>query len=53
MKLWILTIYMINGSVEHGKFLEKANCEKVGKQLVGNSKQMTYSCKLKRVKVKK
>lgn len=53
MKLWVLVIHLINGSVEHGKFLDKENCHKVGKQLVGDSKQMKYTCKLKHFKVKK
>jgi hypothetical protein len=53
MKLWVLVIQLINGSVEQGKFLDKENCHKVGKKIVGNSKQMRYTCKLKYFKVKK
>jgi hypothetical protein len=50
--LWVLTILMINGTVEHGKFIEKSNCEKVGKQIVGNSKSMKYVCKRKKFNMK-
>jgi hypothetical protein len=53
MKLWVLVIQLIHGSVEHGKFLNKENCDKVGKQIVGNLKQMKYTCKSKYFKVKK
>lgn len=52
MNLWALTIFLLGSPVNHGKFLEKSNCEKVGKQLVGNSRQMRYTCKLKFFKVK-
>ena len=53
MKLWILTIVMINGSTTYGyKFLEKANCEKVGKELVKVIKRGAFSCKLKRHVIK-
>ena len=52
MKLRVLTILMINGQVEHGKFIEKSNCEKVGKLIIGNNKSMKYVCKLKKFKMK-
>ena len=53
MSLWVWVIYLVNGSVEQGKFLNKTNCHKVGKELVGHSKYMKYKCTLKRFKVKK
>lgn len=52
IKLWVLTIYMIHGSVTQGKLLSKENCEKLGKQIVGNSRSMKYSCKPKKFKMK-
>lgn len=52
MKLWVLTILMVHGSVEHGKFIDKSNCEKVGKDIVRDSKHMKFSCKLKTFKIK-
>ena len=52
MSLWILVIYLVNGSIEQGKFLNKSNCHKVGKQIVGHSKYMKYKCTLKRFKAK-
>lgn len=49
MILWILTIATINGQTEYGyKFIEKANCEKVGQQITGVFKKTAYSCKRKR-----
>jgi hypothetical protein len=54
MKLWILVISMAHGDITYGyKFLERVNCERIGKSIVGNSKQMNYTCKLKYFKVKK
>lgn len=53
MSLWVLVVYLVNGSVEHGKFLDKKNCHKVGKQLVSDSKYMKYKCTLKRFKMAK
>lgn len=54
MKVWILTVQILSSNVEYGyKFLEKSNCEKVGKQITGHSKQMEHSCHLKKVKIPK
>lgn len=48
MMLYILTIYMVNGYTTYGyKFLEKKNCEKVGKELIKPSKQWYYACRRK------
>jgi len=48
MKLWVLIISMIHGSTTYGyKFVEKKNCEDVGKNLVKIIKQGTFSCKMK------
>jgi len=45
--LWILTIAMTHGSTEYGyKFLERVNCEKVGKELALSVKAK-HSCKKK------
>jgi hypothetical protein len=52
IKLWVLTVLMVHGQVEHGKFIEKSNCEKLGKEIVGHSKSMKYVCKLKKFKMK-
>lgn len=42
---WALTIMMIHGSVTYGyKFLEKVNCEKVGKELTQGLKAK-YKCR--------
>jgi hypothetical protein len=50
MKLWILTVYMMTGQTTYGyKFVEKANCEKVGKDLAKIIKQGYYKCKLKSI----
>jgi hypothetical protein len=49
MKLFILTIYMVHGQTTYGyKFLEKKNCEKVGKSLVSSIKQSYFKCALKK-----
>ncbi len=48
MKLWILTIYMMTGQTTYGyKFVEKANCEKVGKDLLKLVKTGYFKCKPK------
>lgn len=50
MKLWILTISMIYGQTTYGyKFLEKKNCEKVGRDLIKLIKQGHFKCKLKNI----
>ena len=50
MKLWILTVYMMTGQTIYGyKFVEKVNCEKVGKDLVKLVKSGHYKCKLKSI----
>jgi hypothetical protein len=42
---YILTVNMLHGSITHGyHFVEKANCEKVGKNYAKVVKS-TYSCK--------
>jgi hypothetical protein len=49
MTVWILVISMAHGSTTYGyKFLEKANCEKVGKDITKNFKHSQFSCKKKR-----
>ena len=54
MKFWILTIYILNANIEYGyKFIEKVNCEKIAKVIVGKSKQMKYSCKLNKINLNK
>ena len=48
MKLWVLIIFMIRGQTEYGyKFVEKKNCDKIGKEIVKTLKRGTYKCKLK------
>lgn len=48
MTLYILTIIMVHGSTTYGyKFLEKANCEKVGKELIKVIKRGNFTCKKK------
>lgn len=48
MTIWILTIAMTHGSTVYGyKFLEKANCEKVGKNITKIFKHSTFTCKKK------
>lgn len=50
MKLWILTVYMMTGQTTYGyKFVEKANCEKVGKDLVKLINPGYFICKLKNI----
>lgn len=49
MTVFILTVIMTHGSVTHGyKFLERANCEKVGKDL---ARTVKGSWKCKRIKL--
>jgi hypothetical protein len=49
MTIYILTIIMTHGSTIYGyKFLEKANCEKVGKDLTKSFKHSQFTCKKKR-----
>jgi len=50
--MWLLIIHMVNGNVTHGHFIDKANCELVGKSIVGKSKNLKYECRVKRVKLK-
>jgi hypothetical protein len=53
MTLYILTIIMIHGSTTYGyKFIEKANCEKVGKDITKNLKYSQFTCKKKRYVIK-
>lgn len=55
INVWILTIAMVNGSVEYGyKFALKDTCTKVGKQYsqLFRNKAMP-SCKLKKLMVDK
>jgi hypothetical protein len=48
MTYWILTIVMTHGSTVYGyKFVEKSNCEKIGKELTSISKKWLYNCKRK------
>jgi hypothetical protein len=48
MSVWILTIIMTHGTTIYGyKFIEKKNCEKVGKDLVKLVKMGHFKCKLK------
>jgi hypothetical protein len=50
MNVWILVISMVHGSTTYGyKFLEKANCEKVGKELTKPLKRAYFKCKLKNI----
>lgn len=49
MIVYILTISMVYGSTTYGyKFIEKANCEKVGKDLTKSLKYSQFTCKKKR-----
>jgi hypothetical protein len=42
---WILTITMIHGEVKYGyKFINKSNCEKIGKYYSNTIKYSTYKC---------
>jgi len=53
MSVWILVIAMIHGEVTYGyKFLERSNCQKVGKDIVSISKKWQYSCTRKYIKIK-
>ncbi len=48
MIVYILTISMIRSTITYGyKFLEKSNCEKVGKEITKNL-NAKYQCKRKR-----
>jgi hypothetical protein len=52
MIFWILTVQILNSNVEYGyKFIYKTNCEKIGKEIAGKSKQMKYSCKTRKIKL--
>jgi hypothetical protein len=49
MSYWILKIVMMHGMTEYPyKFLEKKNCQKVGKDLTLVVKGSYYTCKLKK-----
>ncbi len=49
MTIWILTILMTHGSTTYGyKFIEKTNCEKVGKDITKSIKHTQFTCKKKR-----
>lgn len=49
MKVWILKIVMIHGITEYGyKFLEKSNCDKVGRDLTKNI-NAKYQCTRKKL----
>jgi hypothetical protein len=52
IKMWLLIIHMVNGTTTHGYFMEKSNCQKVGKSIVKDIKSFKYECRLKRVKLK-
>lgn len=48
MILWILTITMLRGSTVYGyKFVDKTNCEKIGKDLTKSLKYSNFTCKKK------
>lgn len=50
MKFWFLTILMLRGSTEYPyKFVEKKNCEKIGKDLVKIVKNARFKCEAKRM----
>jgi hypothetical protein len=53
IKVWVLTIAMVNGSVEYGyKFAFKETCMKVGKQYSQLFKMKAMpSCRLKNIAV--
>lgn len=54
MKVWILTFQIMSSKVVYGyKFIQKTNCEKVGKDLSQKYKKTTYKCELKKVKIPK
>jgi hypothetical protein len=49
MILWVLTVFMAHGSTTYGyKFMEKANCDKVGKDITKGFKNSKFTCKKKR-----
>lgn len=52
IRMWLLVLQMGRGYTEHGYFLERENCIKMGKQLVGNSRHIMYECKSRRVKMR-
>lgn len=52
IRMWLLVIQMSRGYTEHGYFLERDNCIKTGKQLVGDSRYMKFECKSRRIKMK-
>ena len=53
MKLWVLKIAMIHGITEYGyKFVEKKNCDKIGKEYVKIIKHAQYTCRLKTFPIK-
>ena len=46
MKFWVLVIYMMTGQTEYGyKFMEKKNCEKIGKNITSTIKKTSFKCK--------
>lgn len=45
MIFWLLIVSMIRGQTEYGYFIEKSNCEKVGKDIIKRVKQSQYKCK--------
>lgn len=48
MKLWILIIATSHGQTIFGyKFLDKANCDKVGRQIISVVKKGAFFCKRK------
>lgn len=52
MIFWVLTVGMLHGSVEHGyKFVEKNNCENVGKFYLKLLRHGSYKCKKKNIKL--
>lgn len=53
MNVWILVVNMVfNTHTYTYNFLEKNNCQKVGKSIVSYSKKWHYYCKSKYVKIK-
>jgi hypothetical protein len=54
MTVWILFIKILNTNIEYKyKFLYESNCKKVGRDITAGSKQMKYSCKMKKIKIEK
>lgn len=45
MVLWLLIIIMMRGQTEYGYFVEKTNCEKVGKSVIKRVKKGQFKCK--------